>query len=59
MINQHYLKTMNIYVAPDSRVRQLDLETSFLTGASAGGFPVDPTDPFGGNSNGVMEDDYE
>ena len=50
---------MKNYVTPSCRVSRLDFEKSFLTGASAGGFPVDPTDPFGGNSNGVMEDDYE
>lgn len=52
---------MKKYVAPDSRVRLLDLETSFLTGGSAGGFPVDPVDPFRSPSAGWMmeEDEYE
>ena len=52
--------TMKQYVAPDSRVRPLDLETSFLAGGSAGGFPVDPVDPFRSPAAGWMEeDDYE
>jgi hypothetical protein len=50
---------MKEYVSPDCRVRQLDLEASFLTGGSAGGFPVDPSDPFNSRSNWTMEDDYE
>ena len=52
---------MKQYVVPDSRVRQLDLETSFLTGGSAGGFPVDPVDPFRSPAAGWMmeDDDYE
>ena len=51
---------MKKYESPRCEVDLLDLEADFLTGASAGGFPVDPTNPFGGNSNGVMEeDDYE
>lgn len=50
---------MREYVTPDCRVRELDLETSFVTGASGGGFPVDPADPFG-TGFGIMEEDgYE
>ena len=51
---------MKQYEAPRCDADRLVLETSFLTGASAGGFPVDPSNPFGGNSSGIMEeDDYE
>lgn len=51
---------MKTYETPCCAVDLLELETDFLTGASAGGFPVDPTNPFGGNSSGVMEeDDYD
>ena len=51
---------MKHYEIPACEVSQLDWEESFLTGASAGGFPVDPKNPFGGNSSGIMEeDDYE
>ena len=50
---------MKQYETPQCRVRQLEQEVSFLTGASGGGFPVDPTNPFG-NSSGIMEEDgYE
>jgi hypothetical protein len=50
---------MKQYETPSCRVKQLDLEVSFLAGGSAGGFPVDPVNPFG-NSSGIMEeDDYE
>ena len=48
---------MKQYEAPLSRVSPLDLEADFLNGASAGGFPVDPVNPFGGNSNSVLEED--
>jgi hypothetical protein len=50
---------MNHYEAPLCKVSPLNLETDFLNGASAGGFPVDPVNPFGGNSNSVMEEDEE
>ena len=52
---------MKQYEAPLSRVSPLDLEVDFLNGASAGGFPVDPVNPFGSNSNGIMveDEDYE
>ena len=50
---------MKQYEAPLCRVSPLDLEADFLNGASAGGFPVDPVNPFGGNSNSVMEEDEE
>lgn len=51
---------MKRYVKPESRVRQLDLETSFLAGGSAGGFPVDPVDPFRSPAGWMMEEDeYE
>jgi hypothetical protein len=51
---------MKKYETPFCRVKEIDLETSFLTGASAGGFPVDPSNPFSSSTNGLMgEDDYE
>jgi len=49
---------MKPYETPSCRVRPLDLEVSFLNGGSAGGFPVDPVDPFG-NSSAVMEEGYD
>jgi hypothetical protein len=52
---------MNLYETPLCRACPLDLEADFLNGASAGGFPVDPVNPFGSNSNGIMveDEDYE
>ena len=51
---------MREYESPFCRVKEIDLESSFLTGASAGGFPVDPSNPFGSGTNGLMEgDDYD
>lgn len=51
---------MKPYEAPLCKVSPLNLEADFLNGASAGGFPVDPVNPFGSNSNGIMEDEeYE
>jgi hypothetical protein len=50
---------MKQYETPLCRACPLDLEADFLNGASAGGFPVDPVNPFGGNSNSVMEEDEE
>ena len=50
---------MKQYETPSCRDKQHDLEVAFLAGGSAGGFPVDPVNPFG-NSSGIMEeDDYE
>ena len=48
---------MKQYETPRCRACPLDLEAAFLNGASAGGFPVDPVHPFGGNSNSVLEED--
>jgi hypothetical protein len=48
---------MKPYETPSCRCRSLDLEVTFLNGGSAGGFPVDPVDPFG-TSSGVMEEEY-
>jgi len=48
---------MKPYEPPSCRCRSLDLEVTFLNGGSAGGFPVDPVDPFG-TSSGVMEEEY-
>ena len=50
---------MRQYESPLCEVFPLETETDFLNGASAGGFPVDPVNPFGGNSNSVMEEDEE
>ena len=49
---------MKLYETPLCRACPLDLEADFLNGASAGGFPVDPVSPFGGNS-AVMEEGYD
>lgn len=49
---------MKQYEAPSCRVRPLELEVSFLNGGSAGGFPVDPADPFGTQSGVLMEEDW-
>jgi hypothetical protein len=51
---------MKNYETPCCEVIEVEMETSCVTGASAGGFPVDPRDPFS-NSSGIMEeeDDYE
>ena len=53
--NQAWMKS---YETPSCRCRSLDLEVSFLNGGSAGGFPVDPVDPFG-TSSGLMEEGYD
>ena len=50
---------MKKYESPSSRVRPLELEVAFLNGGSAGGFPVDPVDPFGTHSGVLMEEDYD
>lgn len=50
---------MKQYETPRCNVRQLALEASFVTGASGGGFPVDPADPFGTGSGIMEEDGYE
>ena len=50
---------MKQYETPRCEVSPLDLETDFMNGASAGGFPVDPVNPFGSNSDGIMEEDEE
>ena len=50
---------MKNYQIPACRVCPLRLEESFLTGASAGGFPVDPSNPFSTGSGIMEEDDYE
>ena len=51
---------MKAYEAPFCEIDLIEMETSFLTGASAGGFSVNQVDPFGNSSNGtMMEDDYE
>lgn len=51
---------MKKYETPSCRAKEIDLETSFLTGASAGGFPVDPSNPFSSGASGLMEgDDYD
>lgn len=50
---------MKQYETPRCAVREIALEASFVTGASGGGFPVDPTTPFS-SSSGIMEEDgYE
>jgi hypothetical protein len=48
---------MKQYETPQCWASPLDLEAAFLNGASAGGFPVDPINPFGGGSNSVLEED--
>ena len=51
---------MKSYETPYSSVDWLELEESFLTGASADGFTVVHSNPFGSSTNGLMEeDDYE
>ena len=50
---------MKQYEAPQCEVSPLDLETDFMNSATGGGFPVNPVDPFGNNSNGIMEEDEE
>lgn len=51
---------MKEYEAPFCEIDSIEMEMSFLTGASAGGFSVDRVDPFGNSTNGtMMEDDYE
>ena len=50
---------MKQYETPRCRACPLDLEAAFLNGASAGGFPVDPVDPFGTHSGVLMEEDYD
>lgn len=51
---------MKEYEAPFCEVDLIEMERSFLTGASAEGFSVDKVDPFGNSSSGtMMEDDYE
>lgn len=50
---------MKQYETPRCWASPLDLEADFLNGASAGGFPVDPINPFGGGSNSVLEEDEE
>lgn len=49
---------MKHYEAPFCEVDRLETETSFLTGASGGGFPADPKDPFS-NSSGIIEEDED
>ena len=48
---------MKQYETPRCWASPLDLEADFLNGASAGGFPVDPINPFGGDSSSVLEED--
>jgi hypothetical protein len=50
---------MRQYESPLCEVFPLETETDFLNGASAGGFPVDPVNPFGSNSDGIMEEDED
>jgi hypothetical protein len=50
---------MKNYEIPCCEIIWLDMETSCVTGASAGGFPVDPRDPFSSSSGIMEEDDYE
>ena len=50
---------MNHYETPLCEVSPLEMEADFVNGASAGGFPVDPVNPFGSNSVGIMEEDEE
>ena len=51
---------MKKYEIPLCEVESLEMETSFLTGASAGGYPSDPVNPFGSRSSGIYEeDDYD
>lgn len=50
---------MKQYETPRCWASPLDLEADFLNGASAGGFPVDSINPFGGGSNSVLEEDEE
>jgi hypothetical protein len=46
---------MKKYETPCCEVDLIDMETSFLTGASAEGFPVDQTNPF---ESLITEADY-
>lgn len=48
---------MKQYEAPLCEELLLEQEESFLTGASAGGYPVDPVNPFRSRSRDLMEED--
>lgn len=52
-------KYMKQYETPLCEVFLLEMEADFVNGASAGGFPVDPVNPFGSNSDGIMEEDED
>jgi len=47
------------YEAPLCEVEWLEMERSFLTGASTEGYPVNPGNPFRTRSYDPMEDDYD